>query len=69
MGAPEFLKEKISTSSSSLSVVWRPPPVSSLNGEFLGYEMTYKAENDNGMELLEIKDNSLRVQVISVEIL
>ena len=41
-GAPEFLADKISTSSTSLSVVWRPPPASTLNGEFLGYEMTYR---------------------------
>ena len=41
-GAPEFLADKISTSSTSLSVVWRPPPAATLNGEFLGYEMTYR---------------------------
>ena len=64
-----------STSSTSLSVVWRPPPASTLNGEFLGYEMTYrKASDDNDVEgggggeaaaakKMAINEDMLRVQV------
>ena len=71
-GAPEFLADKISTSSTSLSVVWRPPPASTLNGEFLGYEMTYRKVSDNDIEggggeaaakRMAINEDMLRVQV------
>ena len=58
-GAPEFLADKISTSSTSLSVVWRPPPASTLNGEFLGYEMTYRkvgATDDDGAAAVSDND-------------
>ena len=40
--------DKISTTSTSLSVVWAPPPRESVNGEFLGYEMTYHRQDGNG---------------------
>ena len=76
-GAPEFLADKISTSSTSLSVVWRPPPASTLNGEFLGYEMTYRtataggaavSDNDIGVgtgsaKKIAINEDMLRIQV------
>ena len=78
-GAPEFLADKISTSSTSLSVVWRPPPAATLNGEFLGYEMTYRpaaiaaaavaSDNDIGgagtgvAKKIAINEDMLRIQV------
>ena len=78
-GAPEFLADKISTSSTSLSVVWRPPPAATLNGEFLGYEMTYRpaaaiaaaavaSDNDIGAgagvaKKVAINEDMLRIQV------
>ena len=35
------------TSSTSLQLIWRPPPKSSINGEFLGYQISYRPRNDN----------------------
>lgn len=35
------------TSSTSLQLIWRPPPKSSINGEFLGYQITYRPRNEN----------------------
>ena len=35
------------TSSTSLQLIWRPPPKSSINGEFLGYQISYRQRNDN----------------------
>ena len=64
-GAPEFLPDKISTSSDSLSVVWRPPPRSSLNGEFMGYEMSWRREGANAAaaKTASINEDVMRVQV------
>ena len=44
-GRPKFIRERLSTSSTSLSLVWAPPPPSTLNAEFRGYELTYKPTN------------------------
>lgn len=44
-GRPKFIRERLSTSSTTLSLVWEPPPQSSLNAEFRGYEITYKPSN------------------------
>jgi hypothetical protein len=65
-GSPEFLSDKISTSSTSLSVVWQPPTRSTLNGEFLGYEMTYKvagASDGRNAKRIRINEDMLRIQV------
>ena len=54
--------------------MWRPPPASTLNGEFLGYEMTYRKVSDNDIEggggggeaaakRMAINEDMLRVQV------
>lgn len=63
-GRPEFLRERLSTSSTSLSLVWQPPPKSTLNGEFLGYLLTYKPTNYEAINAtnvtVSVKD--LRVQ-------
>ena len=44
-GRPKFIRERLSTSSTSLSLVWAPPPATTLNAEFRGYELTYKPTN------------------------
>ena len=71
-GAPAFLTDKISTSSTSLSVVWRPPPKATLNGEFLGYQLTYRVaptsplpsrNSASGMTTININEDMLRIQV------
>ena len=46
-GAPTFLRSKISTLSTSLDIYWEPPSVASINGEFLGYILTYRSETKN----------------------
>ena len=57
--------------------MWRPPPASTLNGEFLGYEMTYRtmaaggaavSDNDIGggtgsAKKIAINEDMLRIQV------
>ena len=35
------------TSSTSIQLIWRPPPKSSINGEFLGYQISHRPRNDN----------------------
>ena len=40
--APTFLKSKITTLPTSLDLHWTPPPNDSINGEFLGYVLTYQ---------------------------
>lgn len=35
------------TSSTSIHMIWISPPKSSLNGEFLGYRISYRPRNDN----------------------
>ncbi|TRY71536.1 hypothetical protein TCAL_12498, partial [Tigriopus californicus] len=61
-GSPTFLRDKISTSSTSLSIVWQPPPKQTLNGEFLGYEMTYRPKNERRSTKLTINEDILRIQ-------
>ena len=68
-GRPKFIRERLSTSSTSLSLVWAPPPASSLNAEFRGYELTYKPSNDLGINKtkriqINVKD-SVILQVIN----
>ena len=35
------------TSSTSIQLVWRPPSKNSINGEFLGYRISYRLRNNN----------------------
>ena len=42
---------------------WEPPSRESLNGEFMGYIMTYTAMDSGVSNTLNINDESLRVQV------
>ena len=47
------------TSSESIQLIWRPPPKSSINGEFLGYQIAYRPRNDNsssGISQTQLKD-------------
>ena len=39
------------TSSTSIQLSWRPPPTSSLNGEFLGYRISYRPRHSNASNL------------------
>ena len=66
-GRPNFIRERLSTSSTSLSLVWAPPAQSSINAEFRGYEVTYKPSNyiatDNVSKVqINVKD-SVSIQV------
>ena len=39
------------TSSTSIQLSWRPPPPSTLNGEFLGYRISYRPRHSNASNL------------------
>ena len=62
-GAPTFLRSKISTLSTSLDVYWEPPPVSSINGEFLGYILSYRPQNSAEFTKIDVRDESFKTQV------
>ena len=62
-GAPTFLRSKISTLSTSLDVYWDPPSVSSINGEFLGYILSYRPGQAAERIKIEIRDESFKAQV------
>jgi hypothetical protein len=64
-GRPAFLREKISTSLHSLHLVWRPPPQGSINGEFLGYQLTYRPANfrNANRTIIDLTAKHLQVQV------
>jgi hypothetical protein len=47
-----FLKLLLFFSSTSLQLSWRPPPITSLNGEFLGYYVTYRPRHSNVSNLV-----------------
>jgi len=40
--APVFLKSRITTLPTALDLHWDAPPSASINGEFLGYVLTYR---------------------------
>ena len=61
--APVFVRDKIRTSSTSLNLVWQPPPVDSLNGEILGYELTYRPVREATPRKVTISEDILRIQV------
>jgi hypothetical protein len=64
-GRPVFIREKISTSLHGLHLVWRPPPLGSINGEFLGYQLAYRPSNFRSANrtLVYINAKHLNVQV------
>ena len=62
--APTFRRSKIMTHSTGLDIYWDPPPVSSINGEFLGYILTYRPAEKYDKKVIEVRDESLKTQVI-----
>ena len=51
------------TSSTSISITWKPPPRSSIHGEFLGYRLAYK-KRDTGAEFVHeifLRDPNIEV--------
>ena len=62
-GSPTFVKKKISSLSTGLDVYWDPPASSSINGEFLGYILTYRTEARQERTRIEIRDESFKTQV------
>ena len=42
---------------------WEPPPVSSINGEFLGYILSYRPGQAAARTKIEIRDESFKTQV------
>ena len=42
---------------------WEPPPVSSINGEFLGYILSYRPQNSAEFTKIEVRDESFKTQV------
>ena len=53
--APTFTKSKITTLPTSLDLHWSPPPNDSINGEFLGYVLTYQPVNRGVDERQELE--------------
>lgn len=51
------------TSSSSIYISWKPPPLDSILGEFLGYRITYRVRDNSAHEVKEIyiRDNTVEV--------
>ena len=62
-GTPRFIPNKISQLSTSLDVYWEPPAVSSINGEFLGYILSYRPGQAAVRTKIEIRDESFKTQV------
>ena len=62
-GTPSFIPSKISQLSTSLDVYWEPPPVSSINGEFLGYILSYRPQNSAEFTKIDVRDESFKTQV------
>ena len=54
-------------SSTSIYVTWKPPPKSSIHGEFLGYRLAYKERDDNsGSDTLQevfLRDPTIEVLI------
>lgn len=66
-GRPKFIRERLSTSSTTLSLVWEPPPLASLNAEFRGYQLTYKPSNHIASNTSQVQINvkdAVNIQVI-----
>ena len=62
-GSPTFVRRKISSLSTGLDVYWDPPAAASINGEFLGYILTYRTEASPERTRIEIRDESFKTQV------
>ena len=55
------------TSSTSIQLVWRPPSKNSINGEFLGYRISYRLRNNNDNNDSEQQGSSTSTKSSSVE--
>eukprot|EP00090_Calanus_glacialis_P045884 TRINITY_DN8764_c0_g1_i5.p1 TRINITY_DN8764_c0_g1~~TRINITY_DN8764_c0_g1_i5.p1 ORF type:complete len:888 (-),score=166.51 TRINITY_DN8764_c0_g1_i5:697-3360(-) len=64
--APVFRRSKITTHSTGLDVYWDPPPISTINGEFLGYILTYRPAERYDKKVIEVRDESLKTQNYSL---
>lgn len=55
------------TSSSSIYISWKPPPLDTILGEFLGYRITYRARDSSPQDVKEIyiRDNTVEVSLNS----
>lgn len=54
------------SSSTSIYLNWKPPPKSSIHGEFLGYRLAYKPRDDTSPESVQeifLRDPSIEVCV------
>lgn len=51
------------TSSTSIFIAWKPPPLNTIYGEFLGYRITYRPRDKGTSHEKEIyiRDNSVEV--------
>ena len=62
-GTPSFIPSKISQLSTGLDVYWEPPAMASINGEFLGYILSYRPGQAAERIKIEIRDESFKTQV------
>ena len=62
-GTPSFIPSKISLLSAGLDVYWEPPSMASINGEFLGYILSYRPGLAAERIKIEIRDESFKTQV------
>lgn len=53
------------TSSTSVRISWKPPPLDTIHGEFLGYRITYRVRDKQPEDIKEIyiRDSSVEVCV------
>ena len=62
-GSPSFILSKISQLSTSLDVYWEPPSMASINGEFLGYILSYRPQSSAEFTRIEVRDESFKTHV------
>ena len=67
-GKPVFLRDKIICLSQGFELYWTPPTLSSINGEFMGYVMTYRPTDSHDTTKLIVTDESLKIQVTILKI-
>ena len=65
-GRPTFLRQRISTLSTGFNLQWDPPLQTSINGEFLGYILTFRPKARYIKKTIEIRDESLKSQKYSL---
>jgi hypothetical protein len=56
------------TSSTSVRISWKPPPLDTIHGEFLGYRITYRIRDKQPEDIKEIyiRDSSVEVLVSTI---